>query len=160
MPALWFDAGQLPATCGLLLLMAAILHDAIGLVPSSRGAGPLEHHVMVAGDSLQEMRDGYWWYIVTPVLCHSDLGHFLYNSLFFYAYALPLERELGPAPLVALFFGSHVAGAASSSNCSSTASVTLKNTPSSAVWVAPGRPRGTIARPSLPLKASLQPRAS
>ena len=64
----------------------------------------------MAGGSLQEVRDGYWWSIVTPVLCHSDLGHFLYNSLFFYAYALPLERELGPAPLVALFFGSHVAG--------------------------------------------------
>ena len=104
MPALSFDAGELPATCGLLLLMAAIA-SAKFLRPAA-----LDHWNMVAGGSLQEMRDGYWWSIVTPVLCHSDLGHFLYNSLFFYAYALPLERELGPAPLVALFFGSHVAG--------------------------------------------------
>jgi membrane associated rhomboid family serine protease len=105
MLALWLDAAQqLPATIGLLLLMAAL-----ALAKFLRPAA-LEHWNMVAGGSLQEMRDGYWWSIVTPVLFHSDLGHFLYNSLFFYAYARPLERELRPAPLLALFFGSHVAG--------------------------------------------------
>jgi membrane associated rhomboid family serine protease len=104
MPALWLGAApQLPATSGLLLLMATVAFAKF------RRPAALDHWNKVAGGSLQEVRDGYWWSIVTPVLCHSDLGHFLYNSLFFYAYALPLERELGPAPLVALFFGSHVA---------------------------------------------------
>ena len=92
------------ATCGLLLLMATV-----ALAKLLRPAA-LDHWNIVAGGSLLEIRDGYWWSIVTPVLCHSDLGHFLYNTLFLFGYSSVLERALGPLPLLALFFGSHITG--------------------------------------------------
>jgi membrane associated rhomboid family serine protease len=96
---------ELPATGSLLLLMAAV-----ALAKFLRPAA-LQSWSIVASGSLQEIQeDGYWWSVVTPVMVHSDLRHFLYNAFFLCSYARPLERTLGPAPLVALFFASHIAG--------------------------------------------------
>jgi membrane associated rhomboid family serine protease len=60
---------------------------------------------------LQEIQEeGHCWSIVTPVIVHTDISYFLHNAFFLYSYARPLERELGAAPLLALFVGSHIIG--------------------------------------------------
>jgi membrane associated rhomboid family serine protease len=94
-----------PAACALILLMAGVALAKF-LRPSA-----LQHWNVVASGSLQEIQEeGHWWSIVTPLVVHTDIRHFLYNAFFLYSYARPLERELGSASLLALFVGSHIVG--------------------------------------------------
>ena len=96
---------EMPAACSLILLMTAVA-SAKFLRPTV-----MDYWNVVASGSLQEIfEEGYWWSVVTPVLVHSDLRHFLYNMFFFFAYSRLLESVLGSLQLVALFFGSHVVG--------------------------------------------------
>ena len=96
---------EMPAACSLILLMTAVA-SAKFLRPTV-----MDYWNVVASGSLQEIfEEGYWWSVVTPVLVHADLRHFLHNMLFFFAYARLLESVLGSFQLVALFFGSHIVG--------------------------------------------------
>ena len=42
--------------------------------------------------------------LVTSGFVHADLGHLLFNLITFYSFAFPLERTLGTARFVALYF--------------------------------------------------------
>jgi membrane associated rhomboid family serine protease len=42
--------------------------------------------------------------LVTSGFVHADVGHLLFNLITFYSFAFPLERTIGTAKLVALYF--------------------------------------------------------
>jgi membrane associated rhomboid family serine protease len=45
-----------------------------------------------------------YWTAVTSGFVHADLGHLLFNSLTYWFFAFPLERVIGSARFVALYF--------------------------------------------------------
>jgi membrane associated rhomboid family serine protease len=45
-----------------------------------------------------------YWTAISSGFVHADLGHLLFNSLTYWFFAFPLERVIGSARFVALFF--------------------------------------------------------
>jgi membrane associated rhomboid family serine protease len=45
-----------------------------------------------------------YWTAITNGFVHADLGHLLFNSLTYWFFAFPLERVIGTARFVALYF--------------------------------------------------------
>jgi membrane associated rhomboid family serine protease len=45
-----------------------------------------------------------YWTAITSGFIHADLGHLLFNSLTYWFFAFPLERVIGSARFVALYF--------------------------------------------------------
>ena len=45
-----------------------------------------------------------YWTAITSGFVHADLGHLLFNSLTYWFFAFPLERVIGSARFVALYF--------------------------------------------------------
>lgn len=50
------------------------------------------------------VREGQYERLITSGFVHADLGHLFFNMLTFYFFAFPLERVLGTARFVALYF--------------------------------------------------------
>jgi len=50
------------------------------------------------------VRNGEYHRLLTSGFVHADLGHLLFNMITFYSFAFPLERRIGTARFVALYF--------------------------------------------------------
>ena len=49
-------------------------------------------------------RRGEWARLITSGFVHADIGHLLFNMITFYFFAFPLERAIGTARFVTLYF--------------------------------------------------------
>lgn len=49
-------------------------------------------------------RRGEYYRLITSGFVHADLGHLIFNMITFYFFAFPLERRIGTAKFVALYF--------------------------------------------------------
>ena len=49
-------------------------------------------------------RNGEWARLVTSGFVHADFGHLIFNMITFYFFAFPLERAIGTARFVVLYF--------------------------------------------------------
>jgi membrane associated rhomboid family serine protease len=49
-------------------------------------------------------RKGEWERLITSGFVHADLGHLLFNMITFWFFAFPLERAIGTAKFVILYF--------------------------------------------------------
>jgi MYXO-CTERM domain-containing protein len=57
---------------------------------------------------------GQWWRLLTVMVLHAGIIHFLFNSYALYAFGPALELTLGPGRFLALYVGSGFVGAAAS----------------------------------------------
>jgi membrane associated rhomboid family serine protease len=49
-------------------------------------------------------RRGEWERLITSGFVHADLGHLIFNMITFYFFAFPLERAIGTARFIILYF--------------------------------------------------------
>lgn len=93
------------APAASLLLAAILLTSLIGLLlaPSLIERNLLRPYWLV--------RNSEYSTLVTSAFVHADLAHLLFNSFTFWAFAFPLERRTGTAPLLALFASGLLASA-------------------------------------------------
>lgn len=68
--------------------------------------------MMILGDffllplaaSNEYIAKGEWWRVITSLLVHVDLQHFLSNSIFLFALGSSIEKQLGHFSFFILFF--------------------------------------------------------
>ncbi|WP_420685812.1 rhomboid family intramembrane serine protease [Bacillus cereus] len=78
--------------------------------------------MMILGDffllplaaSNEYIAKGKWWRVITSLLVHVDLQHFLSNSIFLFALGFSIEKQLGHFSFFILFFLSGISGNISS----------------------------------------------
>ncbi|MED1919911.1 rhomboid family intramembrane serine protease, partial [Bacillus thuringiensis] len=78
--------------------------------------------MMILGDfflfplaaSNEYIAKGEWWRVITSLLVHVDLQHFLSNSIFLFALGSSIEKQLGHFSFFILFFLSGISGNISS----------------------------------------------